>query len=1055
MALPAVSLADLLQALAGLHPAEHAAAAHAVGYALRQDSAPPPPAPAPDLQLPRPPPAPAAVPLAPPHAPQAQASPRHWRVAAVEPVDDQQAPRPAWLQATPVWQDFVSDPAALAPPALSLASPARTAAALRRVLLHARPGPGVDVPAVAQAWSRGRVLRRLPRPLQRRWPARLQVVLDLSPRQAPLHADLLAWCQQLQRQLGGRVQVQRVSGLPYVADAQGRLQRPFALDGSPLLVLGDLGLYDGPDQPERGPVHGAWVGLLAEAVDAGSRVTVLAPLPRRLAAASQLRGAQLWWVDDAGAHPPLPGPPSAPTAGLTAERGLAALHGALYGNTHVSTHLLRRLRLALGQAGHPLDLGDEVALWHSPAVRTTPIACRTDPDNLPAARAAWLALPDEQRATLAALHWQHLLAGSPLLRAEYAQSLLDGVAAHHPIAATLAQGRRDAEVLMQRAAAAQSQGDAPPQLAGQLADYLRGQSLRQPDLLGQAGAGWAAAWALAHQDQLLDPAAAPPPWARPEHLGWLPPEAAASKPAQLRQRGPLLVWAPPTPAAPALAQVAMGPLWSALTPPAPPDAARAAALQALPLQQRLGLLRDQCLVTGMQPMPGPKRSAKRSAAKPAPPGGDDDPARDPAWLIDRLCNLADELAGDAERFELEFNAGLRRLALQQRVGMALMLAGVDQALGIAQGLAPQPHPLRPNQPLPLPDSPGRLQLQAGAQRLTLEPFTRPPWADALQHTATGWWATLADGRRLRWMPQAALPVQAGQGQAHYSPPQGFWWDAAEAEANFFAHGGQLRQPDWAARHGVDEFGWWAEFDFREGGGSNFALAMGLEKIKPTHTQRLRFIPPGRFWMGSPLAEAGRFDRETLHPVTLTRGVWLADTTCSVALWQAITGDAGKTAATDGAGQPLPMVSISHNDITQRFLPVLARRLPGFEARLPTEAEWEYAARAGSTTAYPWGDEPDDQRMSYGKTLGPLQAHHRNALGLWQMHGNVLEWCADGFGPLASVEAVDPLTPEAAGRVLRGGGWFDGPRGCRSAVRDDLGPDGRYHFFGFRLAQGLP
>ena len=125
---PAVSLADLLRALAGLHPAEHAAAAQVVGYVLRQDSATPPPAPAPDLQLPRLQPEPAAAPAAPPKAPQAQASPRHWRVAAVEPVDDQQAPRPAWLQATPAWQDFVSDPAALAPPALNLANPARTAA---------------------------------------------------------------------------------------------------------------------------------------------------------------------------------------------------------------------------------------------------------------------------------------------------------------------------------------------------------------------------------------------------------------------------------------------------------------------------------------------------------------------------------------------------------------------------------------------------------------------------------------------------------------------------------------------------------------------------------------------------------------------------------------------------------------------------------------------------------------------------------------------------------------------------------------------------------------
>ena len=1062
MNLPVVSLADLLRALAGVASAEQAAAAQAAGYALRPAGAAPPPVPAPDLQLPPPQPHPPVSPPLPEPPPlQGDERPRHWRLAAVQPDNAPPPQRPAWLDAQPGWPDFVSNPAIPAPPPLHLAGPARAAAVLRRALVQPRPGPGVDAQAVARAWSRGRVLRRLPRPLQRRWPARLQVVLDLSPRQAPLDTELLAWWQPLQRLLRGRVQLQVVSGLPYCSDAQGRLLLPLALDGSPVLVLGDLGLYDTLAQPERGPVHRAWVELLAEAAQAGSSVTVLAPLPRRLAAASQARSARLWWVDDAGVHPPLPGLPTATATatrpGQAPDGDLPALLGALHGNTHVPASLLRRLRLALAQAGHALDLGDEVALWRHPAVRATPIACRTEPDSLPAARAAWLALTPAQRASLAALHWPQLLAGSPLVRAEYAQTLLGELDSHSPIGATLAQGRHDAERLMQRAAAAQGQGDGPPQLAGQLADYLRGQSLRQPELLRLAGDGWSMAWALAHQQQLLDPATPPPPWARPEHLQWLQPATPAAQPAQLRQRGVALVWSAPVPSAPALALASVAPLWSARTLPAEPGAARAAAVQALPLRQRVALLRRQCLVAAMQPTGKARFQAIRanqanlfshSAKQQAPAQSKDDPAGDPGWLIDSLCSLADELAADPERFALQFDGGLRRLATTQHVNLGLMLTGLDQALGIAPPAAAQPLTLRPGQPLPLPAGPNRLQLHTGTQGLTLEPFTRPPWADALQHTATGWWASLPDGRQLRWLPQAAMPVLAGQGLPHYTPPQGFWWDAAEAEANFFAHGGQLRQPGWAARHGVDGFGWWAEFDL--------PAYPGAARQPPAMlTQRLRFIPPGRFWMGSPGAEAGREDHETLHPVTLTRGLWLADTACSAALWRAVVGDAGKAPETTADGQPLPQVEISHDDITGRFLPTLACCLPGFEGRLPTEAEWEYAARAGTTTAYTWGDEADGQRLNIGSAVGPLQAFERNAFGLWQVHGNVWEWCADGFQPLPADEALDPVPPESAWRVLRGGSWLDLARLCRSAMRNLVGPGGRSRYFGFRLARGLP
>ena len=430
------------------------------------------------------------------------------------------------------------------------------------------------------------------------------------------------------------------------------------------------------------------------------------------------------------------------------------------------------------------------------------------------------------------------------------------------------------------------------------------------------------------------------------------------------------------------------------------------------------------------------------------------------------------MADDPERWAVELAGGLRRLATHQGIALAALHQGLDQALA-ALGLMdadaapspdprssgthigptihpsthPTPHPAtnptaRTTHPLPLPAT-GSTHLTLGRHRLTVEPFTRPPWAESVENTAAGWRATLADGRRLCWMAQSAMTVQAGAGQPTYTPPQGFWWDAAEAAACYFAPGQQLVKPGWASQHGVDDHGYWA--DFTVGG----------------HTQRMRFIPPGRFWMGSPLAEAGRFGDETLHPVTLTRGCWLADTVCSVGLWQAVTGDKGDQRPATPQNQPLPMVGISHDDITGRFLPALARRLPGFDARLPTEAEWEYAARAGTATAYAWGDAPDEQRMNISRReAGPVIAYTPNAWGLWQMHGNVWEWCADGFDKYPAEAVENPTGPgkqpsETAGRVLRGGSWILEARFCRSAMRYGHDPGERYVSFGFRLARGLP
>ena len=147
----------------------------------------------------------------------------------------------------------------------------------------------------------------------------------------------------------------------------------------------------------------------------------------------------------------------------------------------------------------------------------------------------------------------------------------------------------------------------------------------------------------------------------------------------------------------------------------------------------------------------------------------------------------------------------------------------------------------------------------------------------------------------------------------------------------------LSPPSWASSWGKDGFGAWAEF------------AVDGNDGQPV-TQRMRWIPPGSFLMGSPETEAGRNSDETQQEVNIKNGFWLADTACTQALWQAVMGnDPSRFKRGD-----LPVESVSWND-TQAFLDELNRRIPGLGLSLPSEAQWEYACRAGTTTAFSFGD----------------------------------------------------------------------------------------------------
>lgn len=223
---------------------------------------------------------------------------------------------------------------------------------------------------------------------------------------------------------------------------------------------------------------------------------------------------------------------------------------------------------------------------------------------------------------------------------------------------------------------------------------------------------------------------------------------------------------------------------------------------------------------------------------------------------------------------------------------------------------------------------------------------------------------------------------------------------------------------------------------------------------------LRFvrIAPGTFVRGSPPTEPGRDrDEGPAHAVTITRAFHLGVHEVTQAQWTAVMGSNPAVFRRGPDSPRRPVESVSWEDC-QRFIARLNARGVG-RFRLPTEAEWEYAARAGSTTRFPWGDDPKEyithahawaNSRSYAITH-PVGEKPPNAWGLHDLHGNVWEWCSDWYGPYAEGPQRDPTGP-AAGRerVFRGGSWYDFPVSLRSANRHRHGPDGRYTAVGLRL-----
>ncbi|MDE0820545.1 MAG: formylglycine-generating enzyme family protein [Opitutales bacterium] len=243
---------------------------------------------------------------------------------------------------------------------------------------------------------------------------------------------------------------------------------------------------------------------------------------------------------------------------------------------------------------------------------------------------------------------------------------------------------------------------------------------------------------------------------------------------------------------------------------------------------------------------------------------------------------------------------------------------------------------------------------------------------------------------------------------------------------------------------------------------------------PGLSMEMLWCKPGTFTMGSPKSEKDRDDDETPHTVTLTSGFYLGKHEVTQSQWELVMGS--NPSWFKGADRPVE--TVSWHDATS-FCEKLTKqerkagRLPaGMTYQLPTEAQWEYACRAGTKTAHAFGEASGemhrhgnyaDRNTNFDwsnkahddgfKNISSVGSHKPNGWGFHDMHGNVFEWCADSYGDYPSGAARDPAGPAyGSARVGRGGSWSHTAYHARSANRGSLVPAyGGYDFLGFRLS----
>jgi formylglycine-generating enzyme required for sulfatase activity len=240
--------------------------------------------------------------------------------------------------------------------------------------------------------------------------------------------------------------------------------------------------------------------------------------------------------------------------------------------------------------------------------------------------------------------------------------------------------------------------------------------------------------------------------------------------------------------------------------------------------------------------------------------------------------------------------------------------------------------------------------------------------------------------------------------------------------------------------------------------------------------RLCWCPAGRFLMGSPPDEPDRRPDEGQVEVRMTRGFWMGKDEVTQGQWKRVVGrPPGELTEELGEGDDLPLGNVNYSEAEDfcRKITDLGRRsgdLPaGWEFRLPTEAQWEYACRAGTMTATAFGDKLSRRQANFqgkpyngaepGPSLGraaQVGRYPANAWGLHDMHGNTSEWCRDWYHPrLPGGADPDLSSRRGSSRVRRGGGWTDDGMACRSARRLRFEPERRYDHIGFRVAAVRP
>jgi formylglycine-generating enzyme required for sulfatase activity len=219
----------------------------------------------------------------------------------------------------------------------------------------------------------------------------------------------------------------------------------------------------------------------------------------------------------------------------------------------------------------------------------------------------------------------------------------------------------------------------------------------------------------------------------------------------------------------------------------------------------------------------------------------------------------------------------------------------------------------------------------------------------------------------------------------------------------------------------------------------------------------RWCPSGTFNMGSPAGESGRGDNETQHWVTLRRGFWLLETEVTQMMWASVMGD--NPSHFEGMKRPVKRVNWYKCQEYIKKLNTLLAGTPGapsgFKFSLPTEVQWEYACRAGTTTAYSFGNTLTDKQANFGGNVGKTSevgSYPANAWGLHDMHGNVWEWCLDWYGDYPNSNVTDPTgAVEGLARVCRGGYWGGMIGNCRSALRHEIVPKHRSLLIGLRVS----